>query len=213
MVTTCQISGDHLTLHLSAALLEALGIQNGSPVTVDLVGGSLVIQPQSRTRSTLKLPTGVTPSGGPGWNGGAEEVPSSDHALLSQITGLDWSQLHAVVHQGADAPPTISQHQIATNLAALLSVPFPNMLPALGLGETDSTSADPPSPLLLDRVARVLGLFTMIRAVLGHEQAVHWFSQPNPHLGGLQPLELCHTLVGQLRLRDHLDGLLAGNVL
>lgn len=219
MDTICQISGDRLTLHLPADMREALGFQDGSPVTVDLVRGALVIRPQTSTGGTLnESPADVAPEapgGDLGRNRDAEEeMPSpSDNALLVQITGLGRTQLQAVVHQRAGALPTISHQQIATNLAALLGVPVPDVLPALGLRELDSAQVALPPHLLLDRVAHVLDLFVTIRAVLGHEHAAHWFSQPNRHLGDLRPLELCRTPEGQARLRDHLDGLLSGNVL
>lgn len=219
MDTICQISGDRLTLHLPADMREALGFQDGSPVTVDLVRASLVIRTQTLTGRTLnESPAEVAPEapgGDLGRNRDAEdEVPSpSDSALLVQITGLGRTQLQAVVHQRAGALPTISHQQIATNLAALLGVPVPDVLPALGLRKLNSAQVALPLHLLLDQVAHILDLFATIRAVLGHEHAAHWFSQPNRHLGDLRPLELCRTPEGQARLRDHLDGFLSGNVL
>ncbi|MPY67977.1 AbrB/MazE/SpoVT family DNA-binding domain-containing protein [Deinococcus sp. SDU3-2] len=129
MDMTCQISGNRLTLHLPADMREALGFQDGSTVTVHLVDGALVVWPQTLTERTLnELPADVppeAPGGDLGRNWDAEdEVPSPpDHGLLTQITGLDWTQLQAVVHQGADTPPTISPQPIATNLAALRGTP------------------------------------------------------------------------------------------
>jgi len=149
-----------------------------------------------------ELDWGTTPGGY------VKRIPPTSEDLFAQVTGLHSPQMDAVLHQGAAVPSTVGGHQIAVNLAALLRLPWQDVLPVLGIRSGESVA----SRDVLLQTYRILDIFAIVLAALDADDAAHWFTRPNRHLDDQRPLELCQTTEGEHQLRDHLASLLSGSV-
>ncbi|GGK43255.1 hypothetical protein GCM10008955_41260 [Deinococcus malanensis] len=140
--------------------------------------------------------------------------PWPEHTF-TVLTGLQDSEavLTPLLLRGQPLPTSVpTLKELTQRVSRLMATNHETTARVLGVSRSTASKNEPVNPDVLDRIHSLSQNLDRAQAVFG-DDAVGWFTAPNPALGNLSPLELHQTRYGERHVTEFITGMLDGTFL